>query len=34
MFNIAEYENKINNFYGIMIQNKDIVDKKIFQKII
>jgi hypothetical protein len=32
MFNVAEYENKINNFYGIMIQNKDIVDKKISEE--
>jgi hypothetical protein len=32
MFNIAEYENKVNNFYGIMIQNKDIVDKKISEE--
>jgi hypothetical protein len=29
MFNIPEYKTKTNNFYGIMVQNKDIVDKKI-----
>jgi hypothetical protein len=29
---MAEYENKINNFYGIIIQNKDIVDKKISEE--
>jgi len=29
MFNISEYENKINNFYELMIKNKDIADKKI-----
>ena len=32
MFNITEYENKINNFYGIMMENKDIVDKKISEE--
>ena len=32
MFSIVEYENRINNFYGIMIENKDIVDKKISEE--
>jgi hypothetical protein len=32
MFNIAEYENKINNFYGIMMENKDFMDKKISEE--
>jgi len=29
MFNISEYENRINNFYRLMVENKDIADKKL-----
>jgi hypothetical protein len=32
MFNIAEYEKKINNFYGIMMEYKDLIDEKISEE--
>jgi hypothetical protein len=32
MFDIDGYNNKINNFFEIMLENKNIVDKKLFEE--